>query len=155
NAERVAGCPVRSVRANRGALGLLRARRPLSRHRVALANVIGLNSDQRDVIAASRMSALQILVVGVTVGLNAMDGFDVLSISYASPGIASEWGIARAALGIVLSIEVVGMAIGSVGIGGVADTIGRRPTILGCLAVMATGMVMTTTVHGVLGLAVW
>ena len=94
------------------------------------------------------MSRLQILVVGITIALNALDGFDVLSISFASPGIANEWGIDRAALGIVLSMELIGMAIGSIFLGGVADKIGRRPTILGCLVVMAVGMFMATTVSG-------
>ncbi len=94
------------------------------------------------------MSRLQILVVGITIALNALDGFDILSISFASPGIATEWGIDRAALGIVLSMELIGMAIGSIVLGGVADKIGRRPTILGCLAVMSFGMLMATTVTG-------
>jgi hypothetical protein len=34
------------------------------------------------------MTAAQIIVVGMTVLLNGMDGFDVLSIAFASPGIA-------------------------------------------------------------------
>jgi hypothetical protein len=62
-----------------------------------------------------------------------------------------EWGIDRAALGIVLSMELFGMALGSVALGGVADKIGRRPTVLGCLVVMALGMYMVTTSNGVLG----
>jgi benzoate transport len=101
------------------------------------------------------MSRLQIVVVGITIALNALDGFDILSISFASPGIANEWGIDRAALGIVLSMELIGMAIGSIVLGGVADKIGRRPTILGCLAVMATGMLMATTVTGLIDLSIW
>ena len=101
------------------------------------------------------MSRLQVIVVAVTIALNALDGFDVLSISYASPGIAQEWGIDRAALGIVLSMELIGMALGSILLGGVADKIGRRPTILGCLVVMAGGMVMATTVRGVVDLSIW
>ena len=101
------------------------------------------------------MSTLQVLVVGITIALNALDGFDVLSISFASPGIATEWGIDRAALGIVLSMELIGMAIGSIFLGGVADRIGRRPTILGCLVVMATGMFMATTVRGLVDLSIW
>src|SRR4029077_7181528 len=105
-----------------------------------------MNRDPREVIADSPMSGLQIIAVALTVALNALDGFDVLSISFASPGIAQEWGIDRAALGIVLSMELVGMAFGSMFLGGVADKIGRRPTILGCLIVMAAGMVMATTV---------
>ena len=79
----------------------------------------------------------------------------MLSISFASPGIAQEWGIDRAALGIVLSMELIGMAIGSIFLGGVADTIGRRPTILGCLVVMAGGMLMATTATGLVALSVW
>jgi benzoate transport len=101
------------------------------------------------------MSRLQILVVGVTIALNALDGFDILSISFASPGIATEWGIDRARLGIVLSMELIGMAIGSIVLGGVADKIGRRPTILGCLAVMSFGMIMATTVSGLVDLSIW
>jgi benzoate transport len=112
-------------------------------------------TDPRDIIAQAPMSGLQKAVIVLTVALNALDGFDVLSISFASPGIAQEWGIDRAALGIVLSMELIGMAIGSVFLGGVADKIGRRPTILGCLVVMAVGMVMATTVRGLVDLSIW
>jgi benzoate transport len=112
-------------------------------------------ADPREVIAESPMSRLQITVVAITVALNALDGFDVLSISFASPGIAAEWGIDRAALGIVLSMELIGMAIGSVLLGGIADRIGRRPTILGCLVLMAIGMFMATTVSGLYALGAW
>ena len=111
------------------------------------------STDPRELLAKSPMTALQILVVGITIGLNALDGFDVLSISFASPGIAKEWQIDRGALGIVLSMELIGMAMGSILLGGLADRIGRRPTILGCLVVMALGMFMVTTSTGVLGSA--
>ena len=110
-------------------------------------------TDPREIIAKSPMTTLQVIIVTLTVALNALDGFDVLSISFASPGIAAEWGIDRAALGLVLSMELIGMAVGSILLGGLADKIGRRPTILGCLAVMAIGMFMVTTSTGVLGSA--
>jgi benzoate transport len=112
-------------------------------------------NDPRDIIAKSPMSAMQILIVAITIGLNALDGFDVASISYAAPGIAKEWGIERGALGIVLSMEVFGMALGSIFLGGVADRIGRRRTVLGCTTVMAFGMFMATTVHGLVDLSIW
>jgi benzoate transport len=115
-----------------------------------------VNADPREIISKEPMSVLQVIAVAITIGLNALDGFDVLSISFASPGIASEWGIDRAALGIVLSMELIGMAVGSVLLGGVADKIGRRPTILGCLVLMAVGMFMVTTVKGSLvNLSIW
>ena len=44
------------------------------------------------IVDEAPMSRLQIAAVAITVGLNALDGFDVLSISFAAPGIAAEWG---------------------------------------------------------------
>jgi benzoate transport len=114
-----------------------------------------MTTDPRDVIANSPMSRLQVVIIGITIALNALDGFDILSISFASPGIAAEWGIDRAALGIVLSMELIGMAIGSIVLGGVADRIGRRPTVLGCLVVMSGGMFMATTVSSPVELSIW
>ena len=52
-------------------------------------------------------------------------------------------------------MELIGMAIGSIFLGGVADRIGRRPTMLGCLVVMAVGMLMATTVRGLVDLSIW
>lgn len=101
------------------------------------------------------MTTAQIVVVTLTVLLNAMDGFDVLSIAFASPGIAREWGIDRASLGIVLSMELIGMAFGSIFLGGIADKIGRRPTLLGCLMVMAAGMLGATSATSPLILSLW
>lgn len=114
-----------------------------------------MNADPRETLNAAPMSRLQLIAVAITIGLNALDGFDVLSISFASPGIAAEWGISRAALGVVLSMELLGMAIGSVALGGVADRIGRRPTILGCLLMMTLGMFMAPTSESVASLSIW
>ena len=99
------------------------------------------------------MGRLQIMAIALCVMLNALDGFDVLAISFASPGIAAEWGIDRAALGVVLSMELIGMAVGSVLLGGLADRVGRRPTILLCLVVMAAGMLAASYSFSVLSLS--
>lgn len=108
-----------------------------------------MTQDPRAAIAAEPMRPAQIAVVATCILLNALDGFDVLAISFAAPGIAAEWGIDRATLGVVLSMELIGMAAGSVLLGNVADRIGRRPTILACLVVMAIGMFATSQASGV------
>ncbi|MBX3592882.1 MAG: MFS transporter [Sphingomonas sp.] len=112
-------------------------------------------TDPRTVIDGAPMSRFQWGVVATMIGLNALDGFDVLSISFAAPGIAADWGIDRAALGIVLSMELVGMAIGSLFLGGIADRIGRRATILSCLSIMTVGMLGAATANGVTVLMLW
>jgi MFS transporter, AAHS family, vanillate permease len=114
-----------------------------------------VSTDPREIISKSPMTAMQVIIIALTVGLNGLDGFDVLSISYASPGIAAQWGIERGALGLVLVAELVGMAFGSILLGGVADKIGRRPLILGCLVFMALGMFMVTTTDSLVVLSTW
>src|SRR6056300_18520 len=114
-----------------------------------------MSTDPRQVIDHSAMSRLQYIIIGLTVGLNALDGFDVLAISFAGPGIAAEWELGSAGLGFVLAIELIGMVVGSVLLGGVADRIGRKPTIMGCLFAMAIGMFMVTTTSSLTELSVW
>src|SRR5438309_3876969 len=114
-----------------------------------------MSKDPKSIIDDGAMGAGQWLAVLVTVGLNALDGFDVLSISFASPGIAKDWGIDKATLGWVLSMELLGMALGSLLLGGVADKVGRRPTILACLVAMAVGMFGAGHAHEVSGLLLW
>jgi benzoate transport len=112
-----------------------------------------MGRDPSDIIAKEKMGAFQIAAVVICILLNAVDGFDVLSVSFASPGIAADWGIDRAALGLVLSMELIGMAVGSVLIGRLADKIGRRPVIILCLLVMVAGMVAAAFAHDVLSLS--
>jgi benzoate transport len=96
--------------------------------------------DPQAILNNGRMSAWQWAAVAMTIGLNALDGFDVLSISFAAPGLGKDWGLSPATLGWLLSMELVGMAVGSLVLGGVADRFGRRSTILGCLTIMTVGM---------------
>src|SRR4030095_12011298 len=112
-------------------------------------------NDPRSIIDEAPMTIAQVIVVAITVMLNAMDGFDILSIAFASNGIAAEWKVTTQALGMVLSMELVRMALGSVVLGGLADRVGRRPTLLGCLVTMAFGMLMATTAGSAVQLSIW
>src|ERR1700759_3928348 len=111
--------------------------------------------DPRAIVAEAPMSVAQWLAVGVTIALNGLDGFDVLAISFASPGIAAQWGIDRAALGVVLSMELFGMAAGSILLGNLTDRFGRRPLMLLCLFIMAAGMFGVTTAAAIPALCAW
>ncbi|MBL0965439.1 MAG: MFS transporter [Blastomonas sp.] len=111
--------------------------------------------DPAEIIDSGPMSGYQWSIVATMVALNALDGFDVMSISFASPGISAAWGIDRGVLGLVLSMELVGMALGSLTLGRLADTAGRRNTILLCLALMTVGMLGAASAGGVISLSAW
>ncbi|MGO4892727.1 MFS transporter [Flavobacterium sp. W21_SRS_FM6] len=105
-----------------------------------------MNHSPATLLNDSAMSRLQLMAVIICIALNALDGFDVLAISFASPGIAAEWGINRAELGVVLAMEMFGMATGSVILGHAADRFGRKPTIQFCLVLMTSGMFLAALV---------
>ena len=104
---------------------------------------------------AAPLSRPQILAIGVTTLLSALDGYDVLSVTFAAPAITASWGIGRAALGVVLSAGLVGMAGGSLALAPLADVVGRRVMVFCGLALMAAGMLMSAGAHGVADLAGW
>ncbi len=114
------------------------------------------NNDPRSLLATSPMSGLQIMVCTITVFLNALDGFDLLAISFATPGIMKEFQIPPdVGLGLVLSMDLWGMAVGSFLLGGVADYFGRRRAILSFLVVMAVGMYFCSHAESREELALW
>jgi MFS family permease len=110
----------------------------------------------KDIIDHGKMHPLQWVAIALTIGLNALDGFDVLSSAFAGPGIKAEWkNLGPDGLGIVLAMELIGMGVGSLLLGGGADKFGRRPTILACLALMATGMFLAASAASPQSLSAW
>jgi MFS family permease len=107
------------------------------------------------VINDNPMSVRQWIVVVLMVLLNALDGFDVLASAFAAPGITKEWGIPRSELGIVLSAELIGMGFGSILLGGMADKVGRKSTMLLCLVIMALGMYLAHSAASVMSLTIY
>jgi benzoate transport len=89
------------------------------------------------------MTRFQWSAVSVCVLLNMLDGFDVLVMAFTGRTVATEWGLSGAQLGLLLSAGLVGMAAGSLLVAPWADRFGRRPLILGCLAVASAAMLLS------------
>lgn len=108
----------------------------------------------RDAIDHRRMSAYQWLVVGLCGLLNALDGYDVLSMAFTGSAVSREFGLTGSQLGVLLSAGLVGMAVGSLVIGPLADRYGRRPLLIVSLIINGVGMGLSSTVssHWELGI---
>ena len=105
--------------------------------------------DRADTVSAeirdtpARWTRLQIVVVAICTFINALDGMDVLIISYVAPAMAREWNVGFEALGVVFSAGLAGMMLGSIVIAPVADGLGRRPVILSALVLITIGTLGT------------
>jgi AAHS family 4-hydroxybenzoate transporter-like MFS transporter len=72
-----------------------------------------------------------------------MDGFDVQVIGFVAPEIAREFGVASASLGPVFAAGNLGVLIGALVFTMLADTIGRRPVLIGSTYFFAAMMLVT------------
>ena len=96
----------------------------------------------RERIDTSPMSPYQWMIIGLCVLLNCLDGFDVAAMAFTATPVSKEFGLSGSELGVLLSAGLVGMAIGSLALAPIADTIGRRPLILISLGLAAGGMLL-------------
>jgi MFS family permease len=110
--------------------------------------------DPRDLIQDSPMSRPQVQAVALTGALSALDGFDILSITFVAPVLAGEFHVSSSALGLLLSSGLLGLLIGSLVLAAFADVVGRRPIVLISLAIMTSGMLVSAVCHSIVELAV-
>jgi predicted MFS family arabinose efflux permease len=104
--------------------------------------------DPRLVLGNRRMTQPQYGVVAICVLVNMIDGYDILALAQAGSALKREWGMSDAALGALLSMNLIGMAIGALSVSPVADQWGRRPAILTCLILMSIGMSISAISDG-------
>ncbi|MBS0505173.1 MAG: MFS transporter [Proteobacteria bacterium] len=113
------------------------------------------NHDPSALMGMSPMTRRQVAAVAVTVALCALDGYDVLAVTFAAPGLAAEWGIGKAALGGVFASGLAGMALGSLLLAPLADLAGRRPSIFLSLVLIIAGMFASADAGSATALAGW
>lgn len=100
------------------------------------------------------MSRAQIMVLSLSVLLAALDGYDVLATAFTAPVLSVAWGIQKAALGMLLSSGLIGMAVGALVLSPLADVWGRRPLVLGGLTLMIVGSLLSAYCENIQTLSV-
>lgn len=60
----------------------------------------------------------------------AMDGFDTAIIGFIASDLVQEWGVEKSALGPVMSAALVGLAVGALTAGPMADRVGRKKVLI-------------------------
>jgi AAHS family 4-hydroxybenzoate transporter-like MFS transporter len=91
----------------------------------------------------------------LTVLIMLVDGYDLQTMAFVAPAIVADWGIARADLIWVLNGSLIGMAIGSVALGRLADRIGRKKAFIGSLLSLCAGSLLSAHAGSLGALFVW
>lgn len=111
--------------------------------------------DLRHRIEQAPMGAYQWLIIGICTFLNALDGYDVLAMAFTATPVTEEFGLSGSELGFLLSAGLLGMAVGSLTLGPVADRIGRRNMTILAIVVNAAGLFLSATSANAAELGAW
>ncbi|WP_114835994.1 MFS transporter (plasmid) [Agrobacterium tumefaciens] len=87
-------------------------------------------------IDEGRWTSFQTLTVGLCAAVVVLDGFDTQAIAYVAPVLAKSWGLTPTAFGPVFAAGLVGMMVGALSLGPVADRNGRKLAIVISVALM-------------------
>src|SRR6185437_3941899 len=112
-------------------------------------------ADLRDFIDGRPLGRFQLLVAFMCTALIFVDGFDAQVMGFVAPALIAHMHITRAVFGPVVSIGLVGMMIGGLVGGPLADRFGRKPVLVGCCFAFGSFSLLTATAHSVESLALF
>ena len=105
------------------------------------ASAASVDLDQ--IMDDASLGRVQLTVLLLATLVTALEGFDLLAIAFAAPVMAKEWDMGPEALGILFGVGPVGLALGALLLAPLGDRIGRKPTILLCMAIMGISTLLS------------
>jgi AAHS family 4-hydroxybenzoate transporter-like MFS transporter len=101
------------------------------------------------VIDAQPVGGYQVRLLLMCAAVLFIDGFDTQAIGYVAPALVKDLGISRPELAPVLSAALFGLMLGALGLGPLADRLGRKRIVIASVAVfglcsLATAFVQDT-----------
>src|SRR5712692_8645425 len=101
--------------------------------------------DVQALIDSRRLGGFQVLVTALCALVVLVDGFDTQAIGYVAPAIVRSWHVPRPSLGPVFSASLIGLMIGALGFGPLADRFGRKPVLIFCTLFFGVFSLLTAT----------
>lgn len=84
-----------------------------------------------------------------------MDGFDTQAIGYVAPALSKLWNLRPGALKDAFAAGLLGLMLGALVLGLIADRVGRKPVILFSTVAFAAFTLLTVTAHSLSSLFAW
>jgi len=101
----------------------------------------GVTLDVKRFIDERPMMAAQWMILGLCFLVLIADGFDTAAMAFVAPALSHELSISKLALGPVLSAALIGLALGGLTSGPIADKYGRKRVLIGAVLIFSLASV--------------
>lgn len=98
-----------------------------------------------EIIDRGGITAQQLLVVGLCLFFNMLDGFDITAMAVVNTAVAGDLGLSPEQMGLILGTPLFGMMLGAMFLAPVSDIIGRRKLIIYAIALIGISIIFTAT----------
>lgn len=98
-----------------------------------------------DYVDNARLSRFHFVLFGGIMLAQILDGYELVTPSYALPGIGEDFGLAAGVLGLVGTIQNLGLLLGALVAGNLADRIGRRVPLALSVTLYSLGALISGT----------
>ena len=96
-----------------------------------------------EVIDNGQVSGQQLLVVGLCMFFNMLDGFDITAMAIVASSVSQELQLTPDRLGLIFSFALAGMMVGAMVLAPVSDIIGRRKLIILSVTLVGVSILFT------------
>lgn len=111
-----------------------------------MSTIAGTSEDlSHDVIDRGGVTTQQLLVVGLCLFFNMLDGFDITAMAVVATPVATELELTPDRLGWIFSFALAGMMGGAMFLAPISDIIGRRRMIILSVALIGISIIFTAT----------
>lgn len=111
------------------------------------ANAASSDNIVADVIDNGEVSTQQLLVVGLCLFFNMLDGFDITAMAVVASAVSEELQLTPDRLGWIFSFALAGMMAGAMFLAPVSDIIGRRKLIILSIFLVGISIVFTANAN--------
>ena len=96
-----------------------------------------------EAIRNSKVNRFHLTIMAICMTIVAVEGYDLVIYGSIKHQLIDEWGMTTVQAGMVGSVALIGMMVGSLSLGILADLLGRKPVLIFCfiLFCVTTGLI--------------